>query len=405
LFAATTLAAVKREATYGAPANDTIRLGVIGTGGRARQLMQALDSVPRVRIAALADVWDGALAEAGKLAPADAVKTKNYQELLDRKDIDAVIIGSPDHWHVQMTADACAAGKDVYVEKPLTHAIAEGPKVIEAQNRYKRIVQVGTQQRSMTHLIEAREILRSGNIGNIHKVHMTWNRNMPRRLSASLDLDPKSVNWTAFLGSARQQEFEAYRFRNWRWFWDFGGGIFTDLMVHWLDTVNWMLDLDVPESATSIGDNIHAKGIWQTPDTVQTLLHYPDRSLQAYFEGTFVNQRNAAMTEFMGTEATLYIDRGRYEVIPERKRGAQGQAMQSPVQASERVLGTGPRGADFCRDPPGEALHLANWLDCVRSRRTPACPAEQGVKAAVGAHLANLALRRGQVVQWQALNA
>jgi predicted dehydrogenase len=162
-----------------------------------------------------------------------------------------------------------------------------------------------------------------------------------------------------------------------------------------------MMDLGVPASATAIGDNIHAKGIWETPDTVQTFLHYPERSLQLYFEGTFVNQRNAAMTEFMGTEATLYIDRGRYEVIPERKRGPQGQAVANALSASEWILGEGPRGADFYTTPDGEALHLGNWLECVRNRRTPACPAEEGVKAADGSHLANLALRRGQVVRWK----
>ena len=369
---------------------------MIGTGGRARVLMKALDSVPRPRIAGFADVWDGALAEAAKIAPSDAFRTKEYRELLSRKDIDAVIIGSPDHWHVRMAADACAAGKDVYVEKPLTHTLAEGRSIVEAQNRYKRIVQVGTQQRSMPHLIKAREIVRSGQLGTIHKFHMTCNRNVARRAAASLTVDPASVIWPAFLGDAPKQEFDVYRFRNWRWFWDFGGGIFTDLMVHWLDTVNWMLDLDVPESATSIGDNIHAKGVWQTPDTVQTLLHFPSRQLQLYFEGTFINQRNAAMTELMGTEATLYIDRGRYEVIPEPRRGA---------GASEWILGSGPRGADFYENPPGEVLHLTNWLECIRTRQKPVCPAEEGVKSAAGAHLANHALRTGQVARRKELIA
>jgi predicted dehydrogenase len=384
-----------------AAASESVRIGVIGTGGRSRKLMQSLDSVPGARIAGLADIWDGALAQAAKLAPPGVFTTHQYQALLGRKDIDAVIIGSPNHWHAQMTVDACAAGKDVYVEKPITHAIAEGAKVIEAQNRYKRVVQVGTQQRSMPHLIKAREIVRSGQLGTIHKVHMTWNRNTPRVLSTASNVGPEEVPWPDFLGSARQQEFHAYRFRNWRWFWDFGGGLFADLMVHWLDTVNWMLDLGVPASATAIGDNIHAQGIWETPDTVQTLLHYPERGLQLYFEGTFVNQRNAAMTEFMGTEATLYIDRGRYEVIPERKRGPQGQAVGNAVTASEWILGEGPRGADFYANPDGEALHLGNWVECVRSRRAPSCPAEEGVKAADGSHLANLALRGRQVVRWK----
>lgn len=230
---------------------------------------------------------------------------------------------------------------------------------------------------------------------------MSWNRNTARRLAASINVDPKSVLWQEFLGSAPAQPFNAYKFRNWRWFWNFGGGIFTDLMVHWLDTANWMLDLDPPESAAAIGDNIHAEGVWETPDTVQALLHYPGRRLQIYFEGTFVNARNGAMTEFMGTEGTLYIDRGRFEVIPERKRGPRGETPANALAASEWILGEGPRGADFYANPNGEALHLANWLECIRTRRPPAVPAEEGVKAAAGAHLANLALRQKRVVSWR----
>lgn len=385
--------------------SQTVRLGVIGTGGRARALMHGLDSVPGARISALADIWEPALAQAVKLSPPGVYTTRDYRRLLERKDIDAVIIASPNHWHVPMTIDACAAGKDVYVEKPLTHTIAEGAKVIEAQNRYARIVQVGTQQRSMPHLIKAREIIQSGQLGSIHKIHMTWNRNAPRRASNITNIDAKDVPWPDFVGSSRKQDFDAYRFRNWRWYWDFGDGIFGDLMVHWLDTVNWLLDLPMPASATAIGDSIQGKGLWETPDTAQTLLHYPDRSLQLYFEGTFLNQRNAAMTELMGTEATLYIDRGRYEVIPEPKRGPQGQLLDNPLKASEWVLGDGPRGADFYKNPDGEALHIGNWVECIRTRRKPACPAEEGVKSSNGSHLANLALRRGQVVQWADVRA
>lgn len=384
----------------GYTANETIQIGVIGSGGRARALMRALDRIPGVKITALADIWDASLTEARKLADPQAFVTKNYLDLLERKDVDAVLIGSPDHWHVRMTVDACAAGKDVYVEKPLTHDLSEGARAIEAQNRHKRVVQVGTQQRSMPHLINAREIVRSGQLGKIHKVHMTWNRNAARRGTGAPDIDARTVDWNRFLGDASKQPFEPYRFRNWRWFWEFGGGIFTDLMVHWLDTVNWFLDLDPPSSASSIGNHFQTKGVWETPDTVQTLLDYPSHQLQAYFEGTFVNARNAAMTEFMGTEATLYIDRGRYEVIPERRRGPGGEVLENPLPPSEMILGEGGRGADFYTKPDGELLHLSNWLQCIRTRSKPSVPAEEGVKSAAGAHLANMALRRGEVVRW-----
>jgi predicted dehydrogenase len=376
----------------GFAANETVNIGCIGTGGRCQQLMRALAEIPGVRIAAVCDVWDNHLEAGKKLADAKAVAVKNHHELLARKDIDAVIIGAPDHQHVPITIDACRAGKDVYVEKPLTHDLAEGAAVIKAQNDERRIVQVGTQQRSMPQFQKAYEIIKSGQLGDIHKVHLTWNRNTPRWTRNKYDVDPKTVDWKQFLGGAPDQPFDEYRFRNWRWFWDFGGGIFTDLMVHQIDIAHWFLGVDHPATAVSIGDMFNAKGVWETPDTVQTLLRYPDREAQVYFEGTFANARNGAMLEFMGSEATLYLDRGRYEIHPERNK---------KIQASEMVLGSGPRGADFYDLPKGEVLHLANWIECVRSRNRPNCPAEVGVGSASAAHLANIALRSGQTAQWK----
>jgi predicted dehydrogenase len=375
----------------GFAANETINVACIGTGGRCRKLMQSLATIPGVKIAAVCDIWDFHLEEGKKLAQARAFATKDYRAILERKDIDAVLIGTPDHWHVPITVDACAAGKDVYVEKPLTHELAEGARVIEAQNRSGRIVQVGTQQRSMPHLLKGYEIIKSGQLGEIHKVHLTWNRNAPRSARPNLNIDPKTVDWKQFLGTAKSQPFDEYRFRQWRWFWDFGGGIFTDLMVHWIDVVHWYLDLDHPQTAASIGDHFQAKDLWETPDTVQTVMKYLKQDVQAYFEGTFVNARNGAMCEFMGSEGTLYIDRGRYEVHPERR---------SKLKASELVLGSGPRGADFYDQPDGELLHLTNWIECIRSRKAPRCPVEAGVSAASAAHLANLSLRSGKVAEW-----
>ena len=243
----------------------------------------------------------------------------------------------------------------------------------------------------MPHFRKALEIVKSGQLGDIHKVHLTWNRNTPRWKRPDDNIDPATVDWQRFLGAARRQPFDEYRFRNWRWFWDFGGGIFTDLMVHHVDVAHWFLDLDHPQMAASIGDMFNAKGLWETPDTVQTLLRYPDRRVQVYFEGTFANARNGEMLEFMGSEATLYLDRGRYEIHPERNKR---------IKYSELVLGSGPRGADFYDAPDGEVLHLANWVDCVRSRQQPNAPAEAGVSAAAAAHLANQALRSGEVARW-----
>jgi predicted dehydrogenase len=387
------LAAGYTATARGYAANETIRIGAIGTGGRCQRFMQAVNQTAGAKIVAVCDVWDVHLAAGKKLAAADAFATKDYRELLARKDVDAVVIGSPDHWHVPLTIAACEAGKDVYVEKPLTHELSEGAAVVKAQNEHKRIVQVGTQQRSMPQYQQGREIIQSGQLGRIFKVHTTWNRNTPRAQRFKLGVDPKTVDWTRFLGNAKSQPFDEYRFRNWRWFYDFGGGIFTDLMVHQIDIVHWVLGLESPSSATSIGDHVMAKGVWETPDTVQTLLRYDKTETQVYFEGTFSNARHGEMIVFMGTEGTLYLDRGRLEVTPEKGK---------KLKPLEVVIGTGPKGADFYDKPDGEALHIANWLECIRSRKTPNAPAEAGVSAAAAAHLANQSLRSGEVARWKA---
>jgi predicted dehydrogenase len=385
------LAASAAESARGYAANDTLEIGCIGTGGRCRTLMKSLAEVPGVRIAAVCDIYDKHLDQARTLADPKAFATTRYPEVLARNDINAVLIGSPDHWHVPMTVDACNAGKDVYVEKPLTHNPAEGRAVIEAQDRNRKIVQVGTQQRSMPHFQKARDLIRQGRIGTVFKVHLTWNRNAKGRVQRTLQgIDPKQVDWKAFLGTAPDQPYDEFRFRNWRWFWDFGGGLLTDLMVHYIDVVHWFLDVEHPLTATALGNHFVAKGLWETPDTIQCLLSYPN-DLQVYFEGTFSNARNGAMIEFMGTDATLYIDRGRYEIHPERDEGC----------AEEWILGSNPKkGQDFYDKPDGELLHLTNWVESVRSRRPPSCPAEAGVASAAAAHLGNRAYRAGQVVAW-----
>jgi predicted dehydrogenase len=388
-LAASAAAALAAPAVNALGANEQLRVGCIGTGGRCRALMTSLAKVPNVRIAAVCDVFDGNLEAGRKLAAPYANPTKHYKRLLDSKDIDAVVIGTPDHWHVPMTIEACAAGKDVYVEKPLTHNLAEGQAVIDAQNKHNRIVQVGTQQRSMPHIQEARELLKSGRLGRVVKVRLSWNRNADRVQKGKPTIDPKTVDWGAWLGNAPKQPWDEYRFRSWRWFWDFGGGLFTDLMVHWIDVAHWFLDLDHPQTAVALGTRPLARDIWETPDTVQTLLMYPN-DLQAHFEGTFSNARAGAMIEFLGADATLYVDRGRYELQPERSKG----------EPKERVVGTGPRGKDFYDRPDGELLHLTNWVECVRSRKKPNAPAEAGVSAASAAHLANQALRGTGVASW-----
>ncbi len=379
------------ETARGYAANDSLSVACLGTGGRCRHLMSALAKVPGVKMTAVCDVYDVPLESAKKLADPKAIASKQYRALLDRKDIDAVLIASPDHWHVPMAVDACNAGKDVYVEKPLTHDHCEGKAIIEAQNKNKKIVQVGMQQRSMPHIQQARELLKAGRIGEVFKVHLSWNRGGTTRFARGPSVvNPNQVNWKDFLGSAPDQPFDEFRLRNWRWFWDFGGGVLTDLMVHWIDVAHWLLDLDHPLKATAIGNHFASGDLWQTPDTIQCILEYPN-NLQAHFEGTFSNATLGAMITFMGTDGTLYIDRGRYELNPAPGKG----------KREELIVGTNPaKGQDFYDKPDGELLHLTNWVECIRSRKTPNAPAEAGVSAASAAHLGNRAYRDGLVVGW-----
>jgi len=373
-------------------ANDTLAVACLGTGDRCQSLMRTLAQVPGVRIAAVCDVYDVRLDAARKLADPKAIATKHYRELLDRKDIDAVLIGSPDHWHVPMAVDACNAGKDVYVEKPLTHDLAEGATIIDAQNRNKRIVQVGMQQRSMPHIQAARKLIQDGRIGQIFKIHITWNRGggLPVRRSP-MGVDPRQVAWKDFLGNAPDQPFDEFRFRYWQYFWDFGNGRLADLMVHWIDVAHWFLDVDHPLKATTIGNHVTTKGVWQAPDTMQCILEYPN-DVQVHFETTPANVTYGSMMALYGTEGTLYLDRGRYEFTFEHRRR----------KPESWILGTRParKGAEAYDMPNGDFLHLTNWAECVRNRQQPNAPAEAGVSAAAATHLGNRAYRSGEVVVW-----
>ena len=247
--------------------NETINIGLIGCGGRMRgALVRGLGNIPEKNIVAVCDVYDDFLNSAHVLVGGrdrEVQKTKYYEELLNRKDIDAVIVATPDHWHVPITIDAVEAGKHVYVEKPVTHNLAEGQQLIEAVRRTGMTVQVGAQQRTMPHLVVLMQKLDSGeiNLGKVTRVHMQWCRNTgPYNGDPSYRITEDQVDWKRFLGNAPDQPFDALRMRNWRWIWDFGNGPLGDLMVHWLDATNWLLDLPLPSQVIMSGGKYHRKG-------------------------------------------------------------------------------------------------------------------------------------------------
>jgi predicted dehydrogenase len=396
-FLAETLAGSASLALAAAPAalaaapSKTLRVGTIGTGGRCRQLMQASKPIEEVRFVAVCDVWEDAVAAGLKLAEGAKVY-RDYRPLLDQKDIDAVLIATPDHWHVQILADALAAGKDVYIEKPLTWSLDENAVVRAAvQKHADRIVQVGMQQRTMPHLVKCyEEVIKPGSLGAVHHVKMWWNYSNYPNTPRKIEVDPSRVDWKAFCGKAKAQPFDAYRFRRWRNIWDFAGGHLTDLMTHLIDVVHWYLGVAHPVMASAAGGRFFSQDARETPDVIHTLLTYPNQ-LVVTFQGNQHNGSAGAGIEFYGANGTLYVDRQLYELTPERGRA-------KPVKHHD---GTLPRGHYDTRLDQ-DTLFLRRWVESVQTRRPPLVDVHMGLHAAGAAHLGNAAYRTGTVAKWPA---
>jgi predicted dehydrogenase len=363
-------------------ANDRVRIGVIGTGGRARGLMNLLKKLPGNEMVAVCDVYEPRLLQAAEIAGTTAVKVVDYRRILDDRQIDAVVIGSPDHWHKTMTLDAVAAGKDVYVEKPVSHSIAEGAEMVRVIEASKQIVQTGTQQRSWDHWMLGKQIIDSGRLGQITFVHTYWYQHAIAGKYAPVSLE--QLDWKRWLGPAPDQPFKPERFFQWRHFWDFGGGGITDLMTHWIDVVHWYMDVEAPLSAVTTGRS-YLK-LWETPDTVNTTLEFPKNFMAAYL-GTYVSRVDDGGLEFRGDRGTLKIDRARLAFYRDDAAWAPGTLAPEP---DIYVRSSGD----------GTLTHLENWLTCVRSRKPPNAHIRVAHQAARTSHIANAALKAGHLVRW-----
>jgi predicted dehydrogenase len=366
-------------------ANDRIRIGIIGTGGRARGMMTQLKGLRGTELAAVCDVYEPRRLQAAEIAGASVAQYTDYRRILDDRQIDAVLIGSPDHWHKSMTIDAVAAGKDVYVEKPISHSIAEGVEMVKAVESSKQIVQTGTQQRSWDHFILGKQLIDAGRLGQITFVHTYWYQHARAGTYAPVTMD--KLDWKGWLGPAPDQPFRPERFYRWRHFWDFGGGGITDLMTHWIDVVHWYMDVDAPTSAVATGRNYNLK-TWEAPDTVNATLEFPKNFMAAYL-GTYVSRVDDGGLEFRGELGTLKIDRARLAFYRDDAAYAPGTHTPEP----EIYMRS---SAD------GTVTHLQNWLDCIRSRKTPNAPIRAGHAAARTSHIANASLRGGRAVKWNA---
>lgn len=369
-------------------ANDKIRLALLGAGQRGRYDMSLFQKDPSVEVVAVCDVYEPHREAALKLAGPAATAHRDYREVLDRKDVDAVLIGSPDHWHKPMLVDAVHAGKDAYLEKPIMHSIEEGVEMVRAVEETKRIVQTGMQQRSWDHYILGKHVIDSGKLGKITFVHTFWYQNYSAREGwmAAHEVDQSKLDWKAFLGAAPEQPFSDEKFYHWRFFWDFGGGILTDLLTHWIDVIQWYMGQPAPKTATTTGELYAQK--WQCPDTITAAYEFPGD-----FAVTFTGALNTGIDdggiEFRGTDATLKIDRTRMAVYPEGAKSAPG------TQAPEPEI--------FVRsERDGTLDNVNNFLACTRSRKTPNASIQAGFEAARTSWIGNIALRRGLKTVWDA---
>jgi predicted dehydrogenase len=376
-LAASGLTALASTRVFGA--NDTLRIGVIGAGQRMKLLLDAAEKVGPYQIVAVSDVY----------APhRDAIKERSnglatthldYREVLD-KDIDAVIIASPDHWHVRMATDALKAGKDVYLEKPVTHTIEEGAALHHAVRSSKQILQCGMQQRSWAHFRDAVDLIQAGSLGRIAQVRTYWWQNYQRDWPKK-PVDPQALDWKLWLGSALDQPYSEEKFFHWRWFWNFGGGAMTDLFTHWIDVVHWAMKSDQPSRVQMLADK-YIFDQWDCPDTIQAAFRYP--GFDVVYEGMMSSSIDDGGIEFRGTDATLKINRGGFTV---HREGAPRD--QNPVLTEHSY-----------RD--GTIDHMENFFECIKSRKEPNAPVETGVAAALAGHIGNLAYSHGGQIAWPA---
>ena len=352
-------------------ANDRVQMGLIGCGDRGQSVMGVFQKTAQVDVQAVCDVYGVKIDQMQQKAPGAAGFT-DHRKLLEVKQLDAVLIATPDHWHAGTTIDALNAGKDVYVEKPLTLKIEEGPEIVKAARVNNRICQVGMQPRSGKIYLQAKEeYFKTKKLGKITLARTWWHGNSYhlRKAPASLQKQPSNLDWARFLGPVKWRDYDPQQYFNFRAYLDFGGGQVTDLFTHWIDVVHMFMDQDNPTSAVAAGGVYQYKDGRTAPDTINALLEYPN-DWTATFEATLVPGIRGAAIEMCGTEGRLWIDRSRFE-----------------FQSTER--GSKPVVVKSERDQTID--HVENFLECCRTRKLPNGDVWICHRSAQASHLANIA--------------
>lgn len=400
--------------------NGRITLGFIGVGARAQDVMSDVLRMPGFEVVGMCDAYQGRIERATERTGGKAKVFKDAAELLAAPGIDAVYIGTPDHWHKSHAIAALEAGKDVYIEKPLTYTVAEGVEIIEAVKKTGRILQVGSQPISSPVQQKAREIVQSGRLGQITMVRISVNRNTAGGAwiyPIPPDANEQTINWQMFLGNAPKQPFSLERFFRWRCYQDYSGGMATDLFVHAMTTLHFVLGAQAPETVIAAGSLYRWKGSRDVPDTLDAILQYPE-GFTVNLSGTFNNQSAGDRgIQILGTQGTLTIGR---DVVfaPERPIESNDWIVESWPSALEKAYYKDPKviatetpakwpaqvhsGEERWSGigPNANILHFEAFQKAVKDRKQPVEDVYLGHRAAAVAHMINLAAKHKNPIYW-----
>lgn len=389
---------------------DRVNLGYIGSGVRGKQLIDEFAEVPGAKGIAVADLYDGCRQRAKEQLGEGIWTGKDYRAVLDNKDVDAVVIATPDHWHEKIVLDALSAGKHVYVEKPMTWSIAEGPRIMAAAARSGKVLQVGSQAKTSALTAKAREIVASGALGKVNMIRMANHRNSAEgawQYPVPPDASEKTIDWASWQGRTKKRAFDPKIVFQWRRFWDYSGGVAADLFVHQFTQMHEIMNVKAPLSAVSQGGICKWKDGRTVPDVMNSLLEYGE----GFLVDVYVNQANGQSPRgiyIYGDEGTLLVTFGKLELTPERKSGAAQEygSINFPKKLRDEYLAQfagevrSPRPEP--KDVPVERGQSHDWyfIDSIRNNKPSRENAEEGHYAAAAAHLCNLAYRNKTRASW-----
>jgi predicted dehydrogenase len=403
-----------------AQSGDRVRFAGIGTGVRGCELLEGTLEVPGVECVAVCDLYDGRHKAAQEALKKDVPATRDYRQILDRKDVDAVIIAVTDHQHRRVFEDACAAGKDIYCEKPMSHTVEDGFAMMDAAQKSKRIVQIGSQRVSSILYAKAKEIYDSGKLGEVFSISASWDRNSPSGAwvyPIPPDASEKTIDWNTFLGNAPKRPFDPVRFFRWRCFEDYGEGLAGDLFVHLISGIHFITGTNtIAQRAQSAGGLYHFKDGREFPDLIETFYDYPNFRVALRCN---LNNEGGEFIGFYGTRGTMIIKDSTLTYQPQDTRPQpEGYSVKGwPKELREQYLETwhqehpmpGPLQSKV--DEEGESYatphgysdvvdHEANFFNAVRTRKPVVENEVFGNQAAIGCHLSNYAYFNKCVAVW-----